>query len=682
MRIFEVSFPQKISMLKTVAFIAFLLMSFITEGMTLSDKDEIFVSPQGSDSYAGTETRPFRTLEKARDAVRKLNHDREVIIWLKGGIYERDKVFELIAQDSGEESRPIVYRGLPGEEVRIIGGKVVPDWEKVSDKTVLEQLPSKAIGHVVQADLKSLGINDYGQVRDNGLELFFQEKPMTLARGPNEGFMEITGLVKPGTLKVHGIEGSKTGKFMYEGERPERWIGEKDAWVHGYWFWDWSDQRHAIKSLDTAKQIISVEPPYHNYGYRVGQWFYGFNILAELDRPGEYYVDREKGMLYFWPPASIDSGDAVVSVIPNLIETNNVSHVRFKGLIFEACRQTAVEIHGGTHTHIIDCIIRNAGDYAVKMSDATDSGVYGSEIYGTGEGGVSLNGGNRKTLTPANLYVYNTHIHHYARWNRMYTPAVNLSGVGNLVAHNHFHHAPHMAIGFSGNNHLIEFNQIHDVCLESNDAGAIYAGRDWTMRGTVIRHNYLHDINGFKSKGAVGVYLDDMFCGTRITGNVFYNVSRAAFIGGGRDNVVENNIFVNCRNAMHMDARALGWASYHVNTTMKERLKAMPYKSDVWRKNYPKLVDILKDEPAVPKGNMVRQNIFVGENWNDIHEKARQYLLFKNNLIDKDSRFVVNPPENFQLEDDSPAYELGFEPIPLKKIGIDEEAYPKPLQPE
>jgi hypothetical protein len=131
-----------------------------------------------------------------------------------------------------------------------------------------------------------------------------------------------------------------------------------------------------------------------------------------------------------------------------------------------------------------------------------------------------------------------------------------------------------------------------------------------------------------------------------------------------------------------MDARALGWASYHVNTTMKERLKAMPYKSDVWRKNYPKLVDILKDEPAVPKGNMVRQNIFVGENWNDIHEKARQYLLFKNNLIDKDPRFVGNPPENFQLEDDSPAYELGFEPIPLKKIGIDEDTYPKPLKPE
>ncbi|MEF8983632.1 MAG: right-handed parallel beta-helix repeat-containing protein [Bacteroidales bacterium] len=666
--------------MKTTVFVSLLFMSIITQGIAQSDKTEIFVSPQGSDTYSGTEAKPFRTLEQARDAARSINREKKVIISLRGGIYARDKVFELTTEDSGNERNPIVYRGYPGEDVRIIGGKAVSDWEKVSDKAVLELLPSEARDQVVRADLKSLDINNYGQVKDDGLGLFFQEKPMTLARGPNEGFMKITGLVEPGTRNVHGIEGSKTGKFMYEGERPERWIGEKDAWVHGYWFWDWSDQRHAIKSLDTAKQIISVEPPYHNYGYRVGQWFYGFNILAELDRPGEYYVDREEGMLYFWPPASIDSGDAVVSLIPGLIETNDVSHVRVRGVTLEACRETAVVIHGGTQNHIIDCIIRNVGDYAVQISDATESGVYGSEIYGTGEGGVSLNGGSRKTLTPANLYVYNTHIHHYARWNRMYTPAVSLSGVGNLIAHNHFHHAPHMAIGFSGNNHIIEFNEIHDVCLESNDAGAIYAGRDWTMRGTVIRHNYLHDINGFKSEGAVGVYLDDMFCGTRISGNVFYNVTRAAFIGGGRDNVVENNIFVNCRNAMHMDARALGWASYHVNTTMKERLNAMPYQSEIWRKHYPGLVDILEDEPAAPKGNIVRQNIFVGKNWNDINEKARQYLLFKDNLVNKDPHFVGKPPENFQLDDDSPAYELGFEPIPLESIGIEADKYPEYLQ--
>ena len=81
------------------------------------------------------------------------------------------------------------------------------------------------------------------------------------------------------------------------------------------------------------------------------------------------------------------------------------------------------------------------------------------------------------------------------------------------------------------------------------------------MRGHVIRHNYLHHINGFEGRGCRGVYLDDMFCGTTIHGNVFYKVPRAAFIGGGRDCTVENNVFVDCTPALHIDARGMGWAA-------------------------------------------------------------------------------------------------------------------------
>ena len=70
-------------------------------------------------------------------------------------------------------------------------------------------------------------------------------------------------------------------------------------------------------------------------------------------------------------------------------------------------------------------------------------------------------------------------------------PAVSLQGVGNRATCNLIDNAPHQAISFGGNEHLIEFNEIHSVCFESNDAGAIYSGRDWTMRGTVIRNNLL-----------------------------------------------------------------------------------------------------------------------------------------------------------------------------------------------
>ena len=657
--------------------VAIVLISISTATLGLCAETELFVSPNGDDANPGTIAQPFRSLERARNAVRKLKHDQKTRVWLRGGVYQREKPFELTEADSGSERAPIVYQGFPDEEVRIVGGKAVTGWKAVSDAAVLTRLSPETRDQVVQTDLSTLGITDYGQVKNGGLELFFKDQPMTLARWPNEGFIKIAGLVEPDTVNVRGTKGSKTGRFMYDGDRPKRWIGEKDAWVHGYWFWDWSDERHPIASIDAEKRIISVKPPYHGYGYRDGQWFYGLNILAELDQPGDWHIDRDTGILTFWPPSGIGQGDAVVSVIPTLLTLKNVSHVTFRDLTFEACRGTAVIIQGGSWNRLADCTLRNLGGYAVRISRATESGVFGCEIHGTGDGGIALNGGDRRTLTSAHLYAENNHIHHYGRWNRMYKAGIHLGGVGNRAIHNLIHHAPHMAIGFSGNDHLIEFNEIHEVCLESNDAGAIYAGRDWTMRGTVIRHNYLHDISGFKGHGCVGVYLDDLFSGTKITGNVFYRVTRAAFIGGGRDCIVENNIFVDCPQALHVDARGLGWAASSVDTTMKTRLKAMPYTTEPWHTRYPKLVHILDGDPAAPKGNLIIRNIFVGETWNNIHEQARTYILLKDNLVDKDPLFLAKPPESFLLCRDSPAYELGFKPIPFDKIGLHRETSQK-----
>ncbi|NQT13088.1 MAG: right-handed parallel beta-helix repeat-containing protein, partial [Planctomycetes bacterium] len=230
----------------------------------------------------------------------------------------------------------------------------------------------------------------------------------------------------------------------------------------------------------------------------------------------------------------------------------------------------------------------------------------------------------------------------------------------------------HEAMAFSGNDHLIEFNEIHHVCQESNDAGAIYSGRDWTMRGTLIRHNFLHHISGFEERGCVGVYLDDMFSGTTISDNVFFDVTRAAFIGGGRDCTVENNIFIDCKPALHIDARAMGWAAPCANTTMRTRLAAMPCDSPLWRKRYPRLPGILDDEPASPKGNLVSRNVSFGGKWDGVHSQARPYVTFQDNLTDRDPGFVDAANMDFQLRDDSLVYtELpGFRKIPFNKIGL------------
>jgi hypothetical protein len=257
----------------------------------------------------------------------------------------------------------------------------------------------------------------------------------------------------------------------------------------------------------------------------------------------------------------------------------------------------------------------------------------------------------------------------------MYSAGISLAGVGIRVTHNLIHDAPHQAIGFSGNDHLIEFNEIHNVCHESNDAGAIYAGRNWTMRGTIIRYNYLHDIQGFRGRGCVGVYLDDMFCGTEIVGNLFYRVRSAAFIGGGRDCIIENNIFVDCRPAVHVDARALGWAKYHADDWVKEgdekgTLLGIRFQTPPYSERYPRLPGILNDQPRAPKGNLIARNLCVEGRWDDIEAKARPFLTFQDNLVDQDPGFVDAAHDNFQLKDDSPAWKLGFKLLPFEKMGL------------
>ena len=620
---------------------------------------------------------PITSLEEARDEIRRIRPpdgfpDGGVAIEIEGGTYELKDPLTLDERDSGTEASPIVYRSKPGEYVRLTGGSVVDGFEPVTDPEVLKRLAPEGREHVLQVDLGALRISDFGSPSGGGLELFYDDEPMTVARWPNSGFVKIGGLVGGDPVDVWGTKGDGIGKFHYEGDRPSRWDGEKDAWVHGYWFWDWADERQRIESIDTSNHVIALEQPYHRYGYRTGQWFYAFNLLSEIDTPGEWYLDRETGILYFWPPGPVDDGQAVVSVIDSHLEIEKAEYLRFEGIAFEASRKMAVHVSESSNVVIEACGFRNLGGYAVKVVGGANCTVSGCEITGTGEGGVHLTGGERKRLRPAGHAAEDNHIHHFSRWTRMYHPGISLNGVGLRAAHNLIHDTPHMAIFFSGNDHAIEYNEIHHVCMEANDAGAIYAGRDWTMRGTVIRHNFFHNILGYQERGCVGVYLDDMLCGTLVFGNLFYRVCRAAMIEGGRDCTIENNIFVDCDPALHIDARAMNWASYHVGTTMKDNLNEMPYREPIWVDRYPGLENVWEDEPAAPKGNLVARNIFLGGNWDGVREEARPYVTFQDNLVDQDVRFIGEPPADFRLQDDSPAFAVGFQRIPVEEIGTRE----------
>jgi hypothetical protein len=659
----------------------------------------LYVSPNGNDSWSGrlaspNRTRtdgPFATLERARDAIRTLKRQGKlpeggVTVWLRGGTYTQLTPFELTAEDSGTPQSPITYSAYRNEQVRLVGGKRVTGWKPVTDATVLRKLPPKARGKVLVADLRSQGITDFGQMRRRGfgssaavpagLELFYEGKPMPLARYPNEGWLKIAATPA----------GQQGGRFTCDDPRLRRWTEAKDVWVHGYWTWDWADSYERVVSIHAEKGEIVTAEPHGVYGYTPGKRFRVLNLLEELDAPGEWYLDRETGLLYFYPPDD-GSGEAMVSLTEKpLITLNGVSHLRIERMTFEVCRTTGIEMRGGAQNIVAGCNFRNIGTVGVVIEGGSGHQVVSCDFMDLGDGGIQVSGGDRNTLTPCKHEVLNCLFTRYSRWCRTYRPAVLVNGVGVRVAHCLMYDAPHNAILFGGNDHLFEYNEVHHVCTETGDAGAFYIGRDFTQRGTVIRYNYFHDIG--KSLQAetfvdvMAVYLDDCASGITIFGNVFYKAGRAAMIGGGRDNTVENNIFVECEPSVHVDARGLGWASFWFDgrdSTLMDRLKAVPYQQPPWSERYPELVNILNDEPAVPKGNKIIRNISVGGRWIDLYDNLTDKIVtMRDNIIDGDAGVEVTA-KGIRLRKDSPAFKLGFQPIPLEKIGLYRDAYRKRL---
>ncbi len=680
---------------------------------------EIHVAVNGDDGASGAGYAPLATLEAARDRARELraaDPEEAIVVYIHGGIHKRDASFRLGAEGSGADGAPIIYRGVDNEDgpARVTGGVRLTEFGPVTDSGALERLPEEAREQVKQADLAAHGVEDPGTLQRRGYvqhgdaapELFFAGKPMTLARWPNVGWTTIA------SVPEDGAEEAAARIIGYHGDRPRHWSPSADPWVFGYWNHGWADEHLPVEAIDTERGEITLggEP---TFGFRAEQRFYFYNLLEELDAPGEWYLDRAANVLYFWPPedGNLETDEAVLSVLNEpLVEVDGASHVRFENLTFEATRHTAVTIDGGENVTVAGSVIRWIGRHGVTASGGANHRIVSCDIHYLGERGVHLTGGDRQTLEPGGHKAINNHIHHFSQWARTYRPAVHLQGVGHEARNNLIHDAPHMAIRFAGNDHRIARNQIHHVLTETDDAGALYIGRNWTERGHVIEHNFIHhsgnqhapyreleanalDLGEHVTLEPLGihgvnlVYLDDAASGITIRGNVLHDGGRSIMIGGGRDNLAANNIVIGGGVGVWIDARGHGWAADHIERGgpwgMWERLEAVPYDEPPYSDRYPGLAELPDNEPHAPVGNRFVRNLLVNneEPFGYLYGAEDYANLEDNAQLDglAENARGLSPEEILdlarELMESDAARDIGFETIPLDRIGTVSEPF-------
>lgn len=655
----------------------------------------VWVAPEGDDANPGTEARPLRGLEAARDAVRELKKAGEVpvggiVVRLKEGLYPCRSTLALGAQDSGAEGRPIVYEGVSRGKTVLSGGLSIPGraFHVLRSGPVFDRLPAEARGKVVAANLAEHGFEGLepppGSFEDGGgiPYLFFEDRPMTLARWPNDAYARMGKTLDTGGKFGAKGEAGRGGSFQYEADRPAHWKVDDNMLVRGYLRHDWHHTHYRVAAVDPKRRAIVLARAGR---YEVGGKFNSFkgryiayNLPEELDRPGEWTIDFRTGEVAFWAPEPLEGRTVDFTFLRNpLIEAREASDIVIRNLTLELGRGLAIDVGDGRRVRFEGCTIRNFDKKAVSFRGGRSHGIEGCEIYGLGQGGVSLWGGDRKTLEPGGHYMVNCDVHDYGRLTRTYSGAAWLGGVGNRLAHCKIHAVPHSAVFYGGNEHVIEYNEMFDLMQETGDAGATYTGRDWTSQGNIVRYNYMHHLGGVGTHGANGVYLDDCDSGDTIHGNIVRFARTGMLMGGGRNNTIVNNIFVECEYGFRADSR--GERRMKFNTEgdswdLERKAEAVNYTQPPWSERYPALARTMEEMPTWPLYNEFARNAIVKcKNPYGFSGMAEKLVYRHDNwTTDDDPGFRDWENGDLALKDDAEIFRKipGFEKIPYDKIGL------------
>lgn len=602
------------------------------------------MSPQGSDSNDGSISSPVATIEQARDIIRKMRisgkcENRPVSIILREGEYRTDGL-ELGLVDSGTENFPLTIRNYDGEKVRITGGvDIAADkLSKASAAVTSKIIDEDAREHIMAVNLYENGVTDLGEISRRGhlisenalaqAEVSVGGSDMKLAGWPNDGFVGMDSVVSYGYRKnpTDGDGGKNIlagCSFTYSGyNRPTLWENPDKAWISGSLGPNFAYDYYPVESV-SGNTVILKEGAVVNYYSK--HYFRFENVLEELDTPGEYYIDRENGMLYIYMPegSDADSEITVSAAKKDLISITNAKNIRIEGIEINSGRAGGITVSGASSQIVIDgCKIHSFGANGVTLGKSTFSTVKNCEIYDIGKNAVSVSGGNYSKLISSGNRIVNNDIYRFSQLEKSYTSGVYVAyqSVGVQVLNNHIHDAPHAGIIFYGVNNRIAYNEIDNVVKEFHDMDAIYVNNydmPWE-RGNVIEHNSIHDLGketfvaNEKQMNVAAIRTDNNGHGLTIRYNLFYNIGRnstnavSAIHAQGSENKIYKNTFVDCSETYMgpliketseerpQKTTSAIYAKYSNYETIQNRFqtyisvyqKAFPELADFWNENY------------------------------------------------------------------------------------------------
>ena len=600
--------------------------------------------------------------------------DKLIEILLREGTYSVTNTIKII--NSQKDDSLLKISAYQDEKVTINAGVDIPlSAMNIADSDFTNAIIDKPnAGSVLQYNLKDAQIEDFGEISLRGhlisdekeaqAELSLNGEVQKLAGWPNG---EYTGLIKPTDSNEYGKR-TKSGiangcSFKVNYDRPSQWSKPEQAWLSGTIGPNYEFDYYPVSRFDSEEKRVylsrgALEKYYTEPYYRFE------NVPEELDEPGEYYIDRQSGMLYFYPPEDAPK-DSVLTITmstptldvsrkaPNsMFRIENSKNIVFENLIFKGGRGSAITGKNNSNIKFINCEINSFGENGIRFDASTDITISDCKIHDVGQDGILfVSCGNYQTLSPSNIVVSNNDIYNFARLERSYKTGIDFGYrcVGATAANNHIHNGPHAGMIFYGVNNDIYGNEFDHLVTEFSDMDALYCNNSnypWE-RGNKIHNNYFHDIgkssmNGRHQINVRAIRTDNRGCGLNIYENLFYNIGDGgngngnngigAITAEGTRNRIFNNLFVDCNEAYFntlqykeietaddgtlypdtiINSSGVEVANTINGAKVADLKKQMENYLPVYGKQFPELYNYFYEHPNMSKTNEFKNNMII-----------------------------------------------------------------------